>query len=342
MGYIDLYTNKARIALGNSTTSTDHSKTNGKADLYMLGVPFDSTTSYRPGTRFGPDAIREALTNIEFNSILYDKDNITLEDVQIVDVGNIKNTTNPEVMVDMLGKVMTELISKGVLVTVLGGEHLLTLATYRGTINGRDVGYSNSSNSNSKSNSRSNSGIGYNKDKDTMLVVFDAHFDLRDEFNDCRLNHATYLRRIVEDNGDDGSNVLHIGARGYSKEELDYASKSRMSILPAKDIIFGSSYSISNEVKKRVSDAVSSYDSLYISIDLDAIDPAFAPGVGTPESFGLHPLHMLEILASIAERDKRIACFDVVELCPPYDNGITSILAAKLILEIVLMQIRGV
>ncbi|MFN4336263.1 MAG: agmatinase [Candidatus Nitrosocaldus sp.] len=325
MSYIDLYMNRAKIALNNVATA-DYSKINGKTNVYMLGVPFDSTTSYRPGTRFGPDAIREALANIEFNSILHE-DNRTLEDVQIVDVGNLKSTTKPEAMVDMLSKVMTELISKRVLVTVLGGEHLLTLATYRGTING--IG---------DSSSRSSNNIGYNKD--TMLIVFDAHFDLRDEFNDCRLNHATYLRRIVEENGNDGSNVLHIGARGYSREELDYASKSRMSILPAKDIIFGSSNSISNEVKKRVADTVSSYDNLYISIDLDAIDPAFAPGVGTPEPFGLNPLHILKILESIAERDKRVVCFDVVELCPPYDNGITSVLAAKLILEIILMQIR--
>ncbi|MEO9364492.1 MULTISPECIES: agmatinase [Candidatus Nitrosocaldus] len=322
MGYTDLYMSRSRVALNISGDS--------KTSVYMLGVPFDSTTSYRPGTRFGPDAIREALANIEFNSIMHDEDGITLEDVNIVDLGNLKSTTKPDAMVDMLSKVMGELRSKGTLVTVLGGEHLLTLGAYTGMMNDRIVARNDDYASERKS-------IG----KDTMLVVFDAHFDLRDEFNDCRLNHATYLRRIVEDNGNDGSNVLHIGARGYGREEIDYAIRSRMNVLPARDILFGSSNTIGSEVKRRITDTVSSYDRLYISIDLDAIDPAFAPGVGTPEPFGLHPLHLLEVLTSLVERDKRITCLDVVELCPPYDNGITAVLAAKMILEMILMYVRS-
>ncbi|GBC73496.1 Guanidinobutyrase [archaeon HR04] len=326
MGYTDLYMSRSRVALNISDDS--------KTSVYMLGVPFDSTTSYRPGTRFGPDAIREALANIEFNSIMHDEDGVTLEDVNIVDLGNLKSTTKPDTMVDMLSKVMSELRGKRTLIIVLGGEHLLTLGAYAGMVNDGIV----ASNDDYASRSKNKKSVG--KDN-TMLVVFDAHFDLRDEFNDCRLNHATYLRRIVEDNGDDGSNVLHIGARGYSREEIDYAVRSRMNILPARDILFGSSNTIGSDVKRRIIDAVSSYDRLYISIDLDAIDPAFAPGVGTPEPFGLHPLHLLEVLASLVERDKRIACLDVVELCPPYDNGITAVLAAKMILEMILMHVRS-
>ncbi|MEM1959243.1 MAG: agmatinase family protein [Candidatus Nitrosocaldus sp.] len=331
MGYTDLYLSKGRVAsISNSNSSS--------ASVYMLGVPFDSTTSYRPGTRFGPDAIREALANIEFNSIM--QDGITLEDVNLVDVGNLRSTTSPDVMVDMLSKVMSELGSKGRLVTVLGGEHLLTLGSYTGIV--KSIGMDNgSSSSNSSSNSSSSSisiSAKSNGSADTMLVVFDAHFDLRDEFNDCRLNHATYLRRIVEDNSDDGRNVLHIGARGYSKEEMDYAIKSRMNIVYARDLIF--SNTIGSEIKNRIADSISSYDKLYISIDLDAIDPSFAPGVGTPEPFGLHPLHLLEVLNFIVERGKRIVCVDVVELCPPCDNGITAVLAAKIMLEAILMYAR--
>lgn len=323
MGYTDLYMSRSRVALNTSDDS--------KASVYMLGVPFDSTTSYRPGTRFGPDAIREALANIEFNSIMHEEDGIMLEDVNIVDLGNLKSTTNPDAMVDMLSKVVSELRDKRTLVIVLGGEHLLTLGAYTGMVNDGIVA------SNDDYASKNKKSV----EKDTMLVVFDAHFDLRDEFNDCRLNHATYLRRIVEDNGNDGSNVLHIGARGYSREEIDYAVRSRMNILPARDILFGSSNTIGSEVKRRIIDAVSSYDRLYISIDLDAIDPAFAPGVGTPEPFGLHPLHLLEVLTALVEKGKRITCLDVVELCPPYDNGITAVLAAKIILEMILMHVRS-
>ncbi|MEM2316934.1 MAG: arginase family protein [Candidatus Nitrosocaldus sp.] len=144
MGYTDLYLSKGRVA------SISNSSNSSSASVYMLGVPFDSTTSYRPGTRFGPDAIREALANIEFNSIM--QDGITLEDVNLVDVGNLRSTTSPDVMVDMLSKVMSELGSKGRLVTVLGGEHLLTLGSYTGIV--KSIGMDNgSSSSNSSSNS---------------------------------------------------------------------------------------------------------------------------------------------------------------------------------------------
>ncbi|MCS6767515.1 MAG: agmatinase family protein [Candidatus Nitrosocaldus sp.] len=340
MSYIDLYMNRARTMLSSSGSRYG-------TVVYTLGVPFDSTTSYRPGTRFGPDAIRDALANIELNSILCDAD-VTLEDVNMIDLGNLKGTTNPDAMLDMLGKVMGEVAGRG-LVTVLGGEHLLTLATYRGMVRGkgssRDGSSGDDGSSSSNSSGISNSSSSKGSDGGTMLVVFDAHFDLRDEFHDCRLNHATYLRRIVEDLGGDASNILHIGARGYSREELDYARRSRMNTILARDIMLASIDSargtIDSEVKRSISDVVSSYDDLYISIDLDAIDPAFAPGVGTPEPFGLHPLHVLGILELLVESGRRLICLDVVELCPPYDNGITSVLAAKLMLETIIMHVKS-
>jgi agmatinase len=297
MGYRDLFTVRP--------LSFSFSHSEDDADVYLLGVPFDSTTSYRPGTRFGPNSIREALANIEFNSILNGK---SLEDVKINDLGNMKSTTNPDVMIDTLGKVMGEVVSRGRLIGVLGGEHLLTLASYNSIKAHEDHG------------------------GDVMLIVFDAHLDLRDEFNDCKLNHATYLHRIVEDNGDDGSNVLHIGARGYSKDELEYARSTKVNIIYAKDILLDHSNAI-----KRFKDLISTYDYLYVSIDLDGIDPAYAKGVGTPEPFGLTPVHMLGFLSSLS--GKRLKGFDVVELCPPCDDGSTAILAAKLMLELILLNV---
>jgi agmatinase len=308
MGYIDLFTNKPLSVsfTHNNTINNNHEK----ADVYIVGVPFDSTTSYRPGARFGPNAIREALLNIEFNSLL--DHSKSLESVKINDVGNIKSTTKPEAMVDMLNKIVNELVSSNNrLIGILGGEHLLTLASYNAIADH----YSSSNNNN----------------KDVMLVVFDAHLDLRDEFNDCKLNHATYLHRIIESRGNDGSSVVHIGARGFAKDEFYYASNTRVNLLMAKDILLNYNTAIS-----RLKDIISSYDDVYVSIDLDAIDPAFAKGVGTPEPFGLTPIQMLELLSLL--KDKRIRCFDIVELCPPCDDGSTAILAAKLMLELILLN----
>ncbi len=303
MSYIDLFTVRPL------SLSFSHSDSEDDADVYLLGVPFDSTTSYRPGTRFGPNSIREAIANIEFNSILNGK---SLEDVKINDLGNMKSTTNPDVMIDTLSKVIGEVVSRGKLIGVLGGEHLLTLASYNSIIASKSDG-------------------GRRRGRDTMLIVFDAHLDLRDEFNDCKLNHATYLHRIVEGNGNDGSNVLHIGARGYSKDELEYARSTKVNIIYAKDILLDYSNAM-----KRFKDVISTYDHLYVSIDLDGIDPAYAKGVGTPEPFGLTPVHMLGFLSSLS--GKRLKGFDIVELCPLYDDGSTAVLAAKLMLELMLLD----
>ncbi len=310
MGYIDLFTNKPLSVSSLSDRNLNYTINNNhdNADAYIIGVPFDSTTSYRPGARFGPNAIREALLNIEFNSLL--DHSKSLECVRISDVGNIKNTTKPEVMIDMLNKVVNELVNNNRLIGILGGEHLLTLASYNAIA---DYYSSNK--------------------KDVMLVVFDAHLDLRDEFNDCKLNHATYLHRVIESKGNDGSNVVHIGARGFAKDELYYASNTRVNLLMAKDILLDYNTAIS-----RLKDIIASYDDAYISIDLDAIDPAFAKGVGTPEPFGLTPIQMLELLSLL--KDKRIRCFDIVELCPPCDDGSTAILAAKFMLELILLSVN--
>lgn len=279
MSYVDLYMQDNLLTQGS------------KPDLYVFGVPFDSTCSYKPGTRFGPNAIREAFKNIEYNSYYNDKD---INDIGIQDLGNTKFTVNARYMLDMVNKVSNEVMSKG-FTCILGGEHLITLATYMAA--------------------------------KISLVIFDAHYDLRDEFTDTKYSHATFLRRIIEERGSD--NILHIGARGYGEDELEFLKNTKIVSLKARDI-----YSNPNIVK----DHLSVLDrELYLSIDLDAIDPAFAPGVGTPEPLGLTTIQFFNILSLF--KDNKIKAFDIVELSPPYDNGDTAILAAKIMLEIILMEL---
>jgi agmatinase len=258
-----------------------------KPDLYLFGVPFDSTCSYKPGTRFGPNAIREAFKNIEYNSY-YGKD---IEHIGIKDLGNTKFTVNAEYMLDMVNKVSNAVMKKG-FTCILGGEHLITLATYIST--------------------------------KASFVIFDAHYDLRDEFTDTKYSHATFLRRIVEQRGSD--NILHIGARGYGEDELEFLNNAKITSIKAKDI--------NNKIIK---DQLSILDDIYLSVDLDVFDPAFAPGVGTPEPLGLSINQFFSILSLLS--DNKIKAFDIVELSPPYDNGTTAILAAKIMLEIVAMNL---
>jgi len=287
MSYIDLY-----LA---APTASQQGKEKDPS-VYVFGVPFDATCSYRPGTRFGPNAIRHAFVNIEINSTRY---NVELEHITIEDLGNIKLTVNPEVMLDVVGKVIKEVIAKNKQTVVLGGEHLLTFGTFM------------------------------SMPEDTALVVFDAHYDLRDEYADMRLSHASFLRRIIEKRG--AGNIVHVGARGFSAEEADYRKKMNVRSITTNELLNGNGV-------KLLRDAISNFNNVYLSIDLDVVDPAFAPGVGTPEALGITSYQLMELIYALEEM--KIKCFDIVELSPPYDNGTTSSLAAKLMAEIICMGAR--
>jgi agmatinase len=267
----------------------------GESSTIVFGVPFDSTHSFRPGTRFGPDAIRLAFNNIEIFSTRF---NIDLESVNIEDLGNAKHTVVATDLVDMVGKITSDLISRNKQIIILGGEHLITYGSY------------------------------LSFPKDTGYIVFDAHYDLRDEYADTKLSHAAYLRRIVEKRGTD--NIIHVGARAITKEELAFTTEHKIKTITDKDIRDGKG-------PKLVKDAVSTFDKTYLSIDLDVLDPAFAPGVGNPETMGVTSRELFDMIYALD--GTQISCMDIVELCPPYDNGSTASLAAKLMAEVIAMSL---
>ncbi len=287
MSYADLYL---------ATPTASQEGKNKEPDVYIFGVPFDATCSYKSGTRFGPNTLRNAFLNIEINSTRYD---IELEGLTIEDLGNVKFTVNSSVMLDMVGKVTGEVVAKNKQTVVLGGEHLLTYGTYM------------------------------SMPDNTPLVVFDAHYDLRDEFTDTKFSHATFLRRVIEKRG--AGNIVHVGARGFSAEEADFRDKMNLKSISGKELLNGNGV-------KLFKDAVSSFDNIYVSIDLDVVDPAFAPGVGTPEALGITSQQLMDLVYVV--ENKKIKCFDIVELSPPYDTGATAVLAAKLMAEILIMNSR--
>ena len=193
MSFIDLYMNQNPLI----------TNPNEEADVSTIvyGIPFDSTHSFRPGTRFGPDAVRLAFNNIE---VFSNRFNIDLESVNIKDLGNTRHTVVVSEMIDMVGKITTELIQKNKQLFVLGGEHSLTYGTYMSFP--KDIGY----------------------------IVFDAHYDLRDEYADVKLSHAAYLRRIIEKRG--AENIIHVGARSYAREELEFKLEHNVKTITDKDI----------------------------------------------------------------------------------------------------------
>jgi agmatinase len=261
----------------------------------VFGIPFDSTHSYKPGCRFGPDAIRDAFNNIE---IFHPELQVDLETVNIEDLGNTKLTVVASEMLDMIRKITRELVEKNRQLFILGGEHLITYGTYMSF------------------------------PKETGYVVFDAHYDLRDEYADIKLSHASYLRRIVEERGSD--NILHVGARAYVKEELAFLKENKIKTISDKEIRQGKGPQI-------LKDHISTFDKLYTSFDLDVLDPAFAPGVGNPEAVGISSRELFDMIYSL--ENKKVGGVDIVELNPTYDNGSTASLAAKIMSTLIAMNL---
>jgi agmatinase len=261
----------------------------------IFGIPFDATHSYKPGCRFGPDSIRDSFNNIE---IFHPELGIDLETVNIEDLGNTRHTVVASEMIDMVKKITTELVSKQRQLFILGGEHSITYGTYPSF------------------------------PKETGYVVFDAHYDLRDEFADIKLSHASYLRRIVEERGPE--NILHIGARAFVKEELEFLTENKIKTITDRQIRDGKGPEL-------LKDYVSTFDSIYSSFDLDVLDPAFAPGVGNPEAAGITSRELFDMIHSLEEI--KVTGVDIVELNPYHDNGATASLAAKIISTLIAINL---
>ncbi len=268
----------------------------GESVAIIFGVPFDSTHSYKPGTRFGPDAIRDAFNNIE---IFHPQLQLDLESVNIEDLGNTRHTVVAEEMLAMVQKITTELLQRNKQIVILGGEHLITLGSYPSF------------------------------PKETGYLVFDAHYDLRDEYADNKLSHAAYLRRIVEKRG--AENIIHVGARAFVKDELSFLTEHNIKIISDKDIREGYG-------PKLVKDAISTFDKIYTSFDLDVLDPAFAPGVGNPEANGITSREFFDMIYSI--EGTKVTGFDIVELNPNYDSGATASLAAKVMSIMIALNLK--
>ncbi|MDH3279184.1 MAG: agmatinase [Nitrosopumilus sp.] len=287
MSFLELYMNKNPMI----TASDDASE----PVATIFGIPFDSTHSYKPGCRFGPDAIRDSFNNIE---IFHPDLKIDLENVNIEDLGNTRHTVVASEMIDMVKKITTELVSKQRQLFILGGEHSITYGTYTSF------------------------------PKETGYVVFDAHYDLRDEFADIKLSHASYLRRIVEERGSE--NILHVGARAFVKEELEFLTENKIKTISDREIRDGNGPNL-------LKDYVSTFDKIYSSFDLDVLDPAFAPGVGNPEAVGITSRELFDMIHTFDET--KVIGVDIVELNPYHDNGSTASLAAKIISTLIAMNL---
>lgn len=288
MSYLELYASDSRCYFSGD-------RGDERAPLVVLGVPFDSTSSYRAGSRFAPQRIREASQNIETFSL---RARVDLEDVCYFDAGDIATLPDPAETLRRVERVVSELARGGRRVLILGGEHTITLGAVRGLLAAHC---------------------------DIAVLVLDAHLDMRDEYpGGQRLSHATVVRRLVELVG--GERVVVLGARALSREELEAAEELGLRYLTPSELSASGARELAEALTERSA-------RLYLSIDLDVVDPAYAPAVQNPEVEGVCPSVVLDVIYEVS-RAADIVGMDIVEYAPPYDaSGATAVLAAKLATE---------
>ncbi|MQL54401.1 agmatinase [Acidianus ambivalens] len=257
----------------------------------FLGIPFDDATTYRPGARFGPMGIRQGSRLLRPYNQFLDV--YPFDTLNMCDAGDINVIPG---YIDDTFKIIEEELNKihNIVPFIAGGDHSITLPILRAM---------------------------HKKYGKVNLVHLDSHYDFWDSYWGKKYTHGTWLRRALEE----GllNEVVQMGIRGslYSRDDVEDSKRLRIKSFTIRDL----KYKL-EEVKKELPSGKT-----YVSIDIDVVDPAFAPGTGTPEVGGLTSFEILEIVRSF---NFNIVGFDVVEVSPPYDTSeITTMLAANILYE---------
>ena len=274
-------------------------------DVAIIGVPFDAGTSYRPGARFGPQSVRQASRQLRTNyHPNYDVEPFKVQ--QVADAGDIAcNPFDIDEAIKQIEKGSTELLQKVGSIVTIGGDHTIALPLLR-SINKKVGG-------------------------PVALVHFDAHLDTWDTYFGAPYTHGTPFRRAREEKLflDDAS--MHIGIRGplYSTNDLKNDRELGFKTIHCDEF----QTNTIDQIVKRIKDRIGN-NPLYISIDIDVLDPAHAPGTGTPEVAGMTTREILNVLRGLA--GSQLVSADVVEVAPAYDHAeLTSTAAATIGYELI-------
>jgi agmatinase len=279
------------------------------AGAAIIGAPFDGGTSHRPGCRFGPQAIR--LTDYLPHNGLRPSLALGLDplvDLAVVDLGDVEMPSGEtEKSLQALEARVQQVASAGVIPIILGGDHTIALPDVTGVA--RHVGWGKVS-----------------------VIHFDAHADTGDSQMGSLYGHGTPMRRLIESGACRGDRFLQIGLRGYWPEPatLDWMAEQGMRSFEMSEIV---SRGLDEVVGEAIVIAMSDCDAVFLSIDVDVVDPGAAPGTGTPEPGGLTSRQLLDAVRRIA-METPIGGVDVVEVSPPYDHAeITAYLGNRIVLE---------
>lgn len=274
----------------------------GHADIAVAGVPFDSGVSYRPGARFGPSHVREASRLLRpYNPA---QDVFPFGAQQVADAGDL--VANPFDLTAAVAEIEAgarELRRSADRIVVIGGDHTIALPLLRAV---------------------------HAEHGPVAVLHFDAHLDTWDTYFGAPITHGTPFRRASEEGLIDLTASMHVGTRGplYAKSDLEDDERLGFAVVTSEFVEEHGVAAAIDRIRARVGDAP-----LYISIDIDVLDPAHAPGTGTPEAGGLTSRELLRMLRALA--DLRIVGADVVEVAPAYDHAqLTAVAASHVIYEL--------
>ena len=277
-------------------------------DIGIIGVPWDSGTTNRPGPRHGPRQLRDASTMIRAQHPVsgirpYEK-------LNCADLGDV--SINPAEIEDSMNRITTfykKVVEKGIKPLTAGGDHLTSLPVLRAISNNRPLG----------------------------MIHFDSHTDLfHSYFDGTMFTHGTPFRRAVEENLLDPKRVIQIGIRGtqYDREDLDFADSVGIRVIKIEEFFDRGIQDVMAEAREIVGDKET-----YISYDIDFIDPAFAPGTGTPEVGGPNSYEALKVVRELA--GVKIVGADMVEVSPPFDpSSNTAFLGVSVMFELLCQMVN--
>ncbi|MFL6558799.1 MAG: agmatinase [Bacillus sp. (in: firmicutes)] len=270
-----------------------------ESQVVLYGMPMDWTVSYRPGSRFGPARIREVSVGLEEYSAYLDRE---LEDVKYYDAGDIPLPFgNPQKSIDIIEDFVDQVLAAGKFPLGMGGEHLVSWPVMKAV---------------------------YKKYPDLAIIHFDAHTDLREEYEGEPLSHSTPIRKIAEHIGP--KNVYSFGIRSGMKEEFEWAKQNGMHI---------SKFEVLEPLKEILPTLAGR--PVYVTIDIDVLDPAHAPGTGTVDCGGITSKELLASIHEIARSEVKVVGGDLVEVAPIYDpSEQTANTASKLLREMLLGWVK--
>jgi len=273
------------------------------ADVVIAGVPFDSGVSYRPGARFGPSHVRESSRLLRPYNPALDVSPFAI--AQVADAGDISaNPFNINEAIESIEAAALDLTAGGASLVTIGGDHTIALPLLRAAAH---------------------------RHGPVALVHFDAHLDTWDTYFGAEYTHGTPFRRAVEEGILDTEALSHVGIRGplYGKKDLEDDRRFGFGIVTSSDVYYQGVREIVDKLRERLGTRP-----VYVSIDIDVLDPAHAPGTGTPEAGGITSRELLEILRGF--RGLNVIGADVVEVSPAYDHAqLTGVAASHVAYDLV-------